>query len=142
MDNTILDQIKVEEYCSYKPDGLRKIYVGHVYFVIMNELYATQQHKITNNIIAQENKSEALDGLIETSGVCELINIKELLLLRYICTNYGITTESKVLLKGLGNNHPFSVLNQPTAICFRQMKATGRSRILAELKNVKKSFDR
>jgi len=45
-------------------------------------------------------------------------------------------------LKGLGNNHPFSVLNQPTAICFRQMKAAGRSRILAELKNVKKSFDR
>src|SRR5882757_1956902 len=137
MDNTILDQIKVEEYCSYKPDGLRKIYVGHVFCYYE---HATQQHKITNNIIAQENISEALDGLIETSGVCELINIKELLLLRYICTNYGITTESKVLLKGLGNNHPFSVLNQPTAICFRQMKATGRSRILAELKNVKKSF--
>jgi hypothetical protein len=31
---------------------------------------------------------------------------------------------------------------KPTAICFRQIKATGRSRILAELKNVKKSFDR
>jgi hypothetical protein len=142
--NTILDQAKEQEYCSYRPADLRRTFGRPAYFVIMNELYATQQHKIANNIITSKDISEELDSLIKTiemSGVERFISIKELLLLRHICNNYEITAESKGLLAGIGNNNPFSKSNQPTTGCFIDMRPAGKSRILAELRDVKKSFD-
>ncbi len=140
--NTILDNAKEQEYCNYTPSDLRKTY-GLSYNIIFNELYATQQHKITNNIVTSEEISEGLDGLIETiekPGVGQFISIKELLLLRHICNNYEITNESKSVLKGFGNNDPFSKSNGASFSLFRRMNSASKSSLLAELKDVKKSF--
>lgn len=52
----------------------------------MNELYATQKHKIINNIMTEKYISDRLDGLIETlnrNGLERVISIKQLLLLRH-----------------------------------------------------------
>jgi len=59
----------------------------------MNELYATQKHKIINNIMTDKYISDRLDGLIETlkrNGLERVISIKQLLLLRHICTLWNI----------------------------------------------------
>jgi hypothetical protein len=59
----------------------------------MNELYATQKHKIINNIMTDKYISDRLDGLIETlnrNGLERVISIKQLLFLRHICTLWNI----------------------------------------------------
>ena len=66
--------------------------------------------------------------------------VQIILLLRYICNNYEITAENKALLRGLGNNRPFSNSNQPVMNCFNTMIIANKSIILAELKDVKKIF--
>ena len=113
----------------------------------MNELYATQQHKITNGTISQKDISEnftSLIGKMENSGrwISVNISIKELLLLRYICNNCEISADSKALLKGLGNNRPSSNSNQPVTNFLNHIKVADKNRFLAEMKDVKQSFDR
>jgi hypothetical protein len=90
--HTILSEVKEQEYYSYEPRDLREKY-GVSYYNIMNELYATQKHKIINNIMIEKYVSNRLDGLIETLDINRtqrVISIKQLLLLRYICTLWNI----------------------------------------------------
>ena len=49
--------------------------------------------------MTEKHISDGLDGLIETwdrNGTERVINIKQLLLFRYICTNYEISIRSQI----------------------------------------------
>jgi hypothetical protein len=139
----ILTQAKENEYCSFKPVELRKMYSTN-YFVIMNELEATFQHKLKNNIITRTNISEGLDGLIATlegPNVPNNISVRELILIRYIATNYPLTEETKPMLRAFSNNDPFSSKNQPSVSIFASpsMNMANKSKLIAELKDIKRT---